>query len=420
MPSSSLLPPPAPRPSHPEPGLIAPSSPPRRLVVVRKTLFDREHERHERLQLVRAAKRARQNRRLASIAGGVALLAVALLIVRHLAFAPVWPGGRAIPMNLSLTQAPVSLGHDWFFPATNGTLWRVRNGQTRALWTGAFPASPLVIPLNGDLLLAGGDGALVRLDARGRKKWSGSDGTGINTRPVVVGNSIVGADDAGRLWARDANNGRVLWRLAPGASVGDGLAATPWGVVVPLLSSGTAGGGLRCVAVQTGKTLWTFPPKLGARAAGTATPRFDSKTNRVYWCNDSGAVVALDARTGSKIWKSFTPARGGGSANSVLLRASPVLVGHSLIVGGGDGGLRAFDARSGRALWTRWLGQPLDSSLQKARLNGRRVVLAGSAPAIIVDAANGAEVQRLGEGVVTWNRGFAGADTQGVWRFWRS
>lgn len=322
-------------------------------------------------------------------------------------------------MGLNVAQPPLCVGSDWFFPATNGTLWRVRSGHTRAVWTGAFPSSPFLVPLGRDLLIAGGDGALVRLGVSGRKKWSGSSGTGSATRPVVIGGRIVGADDAGRLWARDPKNGRIEWRLSAGASVGDGLAATPWGVVAPLLSGGTGRGGLRCVSAQTGKTLWTFPANLNARAAGTATPRFDVPSGRVFWCNDTGAVVALDARTGRKIWKSFAPSRGGGSANSVLLRAAPVLAGGALVVGGGDGGLRAFDSRDGHLLWTTWLGQSLASPLQKARLNGRVVVLAGQSPAVAVDAQSGALVQRLGEGTVAWNGDFAAADAKGVWHFWR-
>ncbi len=423
MPSPVRPPLPAPPAPHsfPDSPLTGPSpaSPVRRLVVARKSLHDREHERHERLTLARAAKRARQKRQIRAVAGAACAVCAFALGVRTLFFGPVWPRGRALSMGLSVAQPPVSVGSDWFFPATNGTLWRVRDGQTKAVWTGAFPSSPLVVPLGRDLLIAGGDGALVRLGAGGQKRWSGSSGTGSTTRPVFTQNRIVGADDSGRLWARNPQNGSIEWRIAAGASVGDGLAATPWGIVAPLLSGGTGRGGLRCVSAQTGKTLWTFPANLNARAAGTATPRFDVPSGRVFWCNDTGAVVALDARTGRKIWKSFAASRGGGSANSVLLRAAPVLAGGALIVGGGDGGLRAFDARDGHLLWTRWLGQPLATPLQKARLDGHVVVVAGQSPAVVVDAHDGSLVQRLGEGTVAWNGEFAAADANGVWRFWR-
>ncbi len=394
-------------------------APVRRLVVVRKSLHEREHERHERLVLARRAKRSRQKRQVAGILSACAGLLACALVVRFAFFRSMWPAGRALSMGLSTTQAPLAIGQNWYFPANNGTLWRVNGQQARPIWTGAFPSSPWLVAMGKDVLVAGGDGALARLRADGRKRWSGSLGTGIATRPVVVGERIVGADDAGHLWARNAKNGQVEWRVTSGASVGDGLAATPWGVVAPLLSGGTGRGGLRCVSPQTGETLWTFPASLRARAAGTATPRFDAKSGRLYWCNDSGTIVALDARTGRKLWKAFASPRGGGSANSVLLRASPVLASGALVVGGSDGGLRAFDASDGHLLWTRWLGQALASPLQKARLNGRVVVIAGNAPAVVVDAQDGAVVQRLGEGVVAWNGEFAASDAKGVWRFWR-
>ncbi len=413
-PRSPLSAPPAPRSTE----STAPA-PVRRLVVVRKSLHDREHERHERLVLARRAKRSRQKRQIAGVvSAGVGLLAC-VLVARFAFFRPMWPQGRALSMGLNTTQAPLASGQNWFFPANNGTLWRVSGKQTRPIWTGAFPSSPWLVAMGNDVLVAGGDGALARLSTDGRKRWSGSLGTGIATRPIVTGERIIGADDAGHLWARNARNGQVEWRVGAGASVGDGLAATPWGVVAPLLSGGTGRGGLRCVSPQTGRTLWTFPANLHARAAGTATPRFDAKSGRVYWCNDSGTVVALEARTGRKLWKAFAAPRGGGSANSVLLRASPVLASGALVVGGSDGGLRAFDAGDGHLLWTRWLGQPLASPLQKARLNGRVVVVAGNAPAVVVDAQNGGIVQSLGEGIVAWNGEFAASDANGVWRFWR-
>ena len=102
-----------------------------------------------------------------------------------------------------------------------------------------------------------------------------------------------------------------------------------------------------------------------------------------------------------------------------MLRASPVLAGGVLVVGGNDGGLRAFDARDGHALWTRWLDQPLASPLGKARFNGRVVVVAGTKPLSFVDARSGQTLRQLGAGVASWNgREFAAADETGTWRFW--
>ena len=338
----------------------------------------------------------------------------------------VWLGGPSIAAGVSCQSAPVAVGSSWFFASEEGTVWRAatKTSPPQKVWGGSFPASPQIVGVANGLFVAGGDGTLTSLDTQGKTLWSVKHSGALFPRPAMLQSAgksfLVGGDDAGKVWERDASNGKILWSHDAGAPIGEGVTATPWGVVVPLLGRTTSRGGLRCFAAEGGELKWSFPTSPNERAPGTATPRFDAATGRIFWCNDLGAVFALDARTGNKIWKSYVAPR-TGDRSVVGLRASPVLVNGVLVVGGNDGGLRAFDARDGHALWTRWLGQSLSTPLSKARWDDHVVVVAGAKPAVMVDAQNGAIVRQLGAGTVGWNgREFAASDEMGTWHFWQS
>ncbi len=409
--------------SPPKPASSNSSNRPRRLVKPLRSTRDLEQERARRIAWKRGRKRLRHAQML-GLAIGVPVAAVLLgLGVRWATSGPNWPRGTQISSSVLAERAPIFAGGSWFLGSRDGSVWRAKSGESKAqkVWSNVFPAAPQIVALPDGAVVAGHDGALARLDTKGRALWSFQHPGALSIRPVVTRiGTVVGGDDAGRIWARDARNGKALWSHNTGAPVGEGLSATPWGVIVPLLGSARSRGGLGCFSVQDGKEKWRFPANPSDRAAGTATPRFDAATSRVFWCNDEGAVFALDARTGRKIWKTFASPR-KGNHDTVLLRASPVLVGKTLFVGGGDGGLRAFDAQTGRSLWTRWLGEPLSSPLGKARFEGRVVVVAGVAPVVLVDAESGEVTARLGEGTLSWNgREFAGADESGTWHFWKS
>lgn len=413
--------------SSPEPASSSTVTRPHRLVKPLGRARDFEIERGRRAASVRGRKRRRHARTLA-LALGLPLGVLALWMGARLTATSLasWPSGEEVASGVRIARAPVFAGTNWFFASSEGCVWRTsRTGNApQKVWAGAFPGAPQVVAMTDGVVVAGGDGTLVHLDAGGKTNWTASLGISLSSRPALVPNNgrplLVGADDGGHLWARDAQTGAALWRQNAGAPVGEGVSVTPWGIVAPLLGSATARGGLRCFSASSGQPVWKFPQSARDRASGTATPRFDSRTNRLFWCNDEGAVFALDARTGRKIWKTLVAPR-AGARSAVVLRASPVLVGDVLLVGGNDGGLRAFDARDGHALWTRWLGQPLSSPLGKARFNDRVVVVAGEKPVVLVDAERGQVAKTLGSGGVAWNgREFGAGDEAGVWHFWNS
>lgn len=402
----------------------APVARPRRLVKPLPRVKNLEAERARRAASTRARTR-RQQSRLLTLAACSPFAALALWFgVRAIVNQSPWPSGTSWAMGVTCGQSPVALGRNWFFASNAGSVWRVGEGQSEPskIWTGAFPASPRLTGSPHAVFVTGRDGTLLRLNNNGQKQWRVKNPAAISSRPAFFqnaeGSTLIGGDDMGHLWARDAQSGKSLWRRAIGAPVGDGATATPWGVVLPLLGSATTRGGLRCFSPSDGKEQWRFPSDPRIRAAGTALVRYDAPSQRLFWCNDEGGVFALDARTGRKIWKTYVAPR-SGSKNSVVLRSSPVLANGVLVVGGSDGGLRAFDARTGRPLWTSWLGQSLAAPLGKVRVDNRALVVAGTSPVVLVDTDKGDIVRSWGSGQVAWNEGqFAASDEGGVWHRW--
>jgi outer membrane protein assembly factor BamB len=137
----------------------------------------------------------------------------------------------------------------------------------------------------------------------GGLQWRFHAGGAIHGSPVVAGGTVyVGSSDT-KLYALDARNGTVRWERPLGATVDS----------TPAVSNGTV-----YVQTHSGRVL-------ALRAADGAT----------VWSRDGGPLAALP-------W---------GHESGDLYSSSPTLVGSTLLIGGGDGMLRALDAANGRERW---------------------------------------------------------------------
>ena len=238
-------------------------------------------------------------------------------------------------------------------------------------------------------------------------------------RPIV----IVG-NDSGEIVALEAGSGKLLWRQAARAPVGDGLAvgseaAGTARVFVPLLGGAGARGGLLCLDARSGHILWGRGRDLiAAHLAAPVVGAIEKNGHeRVFCGGDDGSVLCLDARSGRILWKVFAqrlPEKAGttnasrdSAANSetssaaagdtplggaaaggeaILLRGEPLLKtyrwGTQLVLGGNDGAVRCLDARDGRLLWTFDAGAAVRCRPRSLRLGvaGQTVTGSLSAP----------------------------------------
>jgi outer membrane protein assembly factor BamB len=219
-------------------------------------------------------------------------------------------------------------------------------------------------------------------------KWVFPAGGHVTTSPAVVkgvvyvGISSVQVGTVG-FYAIDAATGEVLWRRRiPGALDATGGPSVWKGIVYFSALDHT----LRAYRAPTGKLLWEFNPADGTAVVSDGT---------LYAFDNSGAVYALDPRTGEEIWRAFTGApiyavsaavAGGlvyiGSANDHKVHAfdaatgeevwstatggqissSPAVADGVLYIGSQDHNLYAMDALTGDIVWTATTGSNVDSS----------------------------------------------------------
>jgi len=261
-------------------------------------------------------------------------------------------------------------------------LWTYDAGSP--IWAGVAVA--------GDLVIAGADdGTLHAVDPRsGERRWVFRAGGPIRTRVAAAGAAVVFQSDDGVLHAVEAATGEPLWQVRVAASP---AVRKPFSdptsrydrfgsdvtVAGDRLFVGTHEGRLLCLRAGDGGEIWSFTAGDAILAAPTLAGE------RVVFGSFDGAVYALDAGTGRPLWKHdtgkpvvSTPAVAGrtaivgsrsydllalgASAGDVVwqryiwfswVESSPVVRDGVVYVGSSDAAaLFAFDARTGRTVWT--------------------------------------------------------------------
>ena len=139
---------------------------------------------------------------------------------------------------------------------------------------------------------------------------------------------------------------------------------------------------VECLDVRTGRTLWQFAyptdyrDDFGFDAGPRATPSVWK--GKVYTFGAQGVLHCLDLESGRKVWSLKTHEKFGVRKGFFGAACSPLVEDGRLFlnVGGrGQTGLVAFDARTGKVLWTATDDEASYSSPAMASLGGRRQVL---------------------------------------------
>ena len=189
--------------------------------------------------------------------------------------------------------------------------------------------------------------------ATGRIRWqldhlndvnnmSGSTGPAISEKLVVFGFG------AGDLQAAFRGGGLTLWNatLAGGRS-GRAVATIDDIATSPVISGSTVfaantSGRIAAMRLDSGARLWTAP--FGARS-----PLWPAGGS-LFFVNDLGQLMRLDATDGSKVWSVDLPgfvSLAQRKRKDVVTHHGPVLAGGRLLLASGDGLLRQFDPETG-------------------------------------------------------------------------
>jgi eukaryotic-like serine/threonine-protein kinase len=154
--------------------------------------------------------------------------------------------------------------------------------------------------------------------------------------PILLGNAGVYArDDGGVIVCVDSRSGAERWRLSSKSSGADGSALALSGDGTMLFTADTMDEGrpaLTAVGALDGQVRWRFATGDSAsRAELFSPPAVYGDT--VYAATFSGAVYALDSRTGTQTWRGSLGAQGA---------STPVKVGGTLLVSAYDNRLHAL------------------------------------------------------------------------------
>lgn len=285
------------------------------------------------------------------------------------------------------------------------------------------------------------------------------------SQPVVVGGRVLVGSAAGQVYALDAATGCTYWRFQADSGVRTAITVGPGKIAY----FGDLRAQAYAVDAVTGKLLWKKLLDAHPVARITGSPKlyegrlYVPVSSREEWaaaspgytcCTFRGNIVALDAKTGKEIWRTYTVSEPAHlmetsnlgvqlwGPNGAAVWSSPTIdpKHKALYVGTGDGytkpstsmtdAILALDLATGKILWSRqitpqddWntscfepgnINCPKDagpdhdfgaSPILRTLPDGRNVILAGQKSGVIyaLDAEKKGEIiwqMRLGKGGV--------------------
>jgi outer membrane protein assembly factor BamB len=161
----------------------------------------------------------------------------------------------------------------------------------------------------GRLVVATGYGTVIALDpATGKEQWRNRIGIPVRAAPTVSGGRVFVVSYDNQLHTLAASDGRQLWTHAGitenAGMIGSAGPAVSGDIVVVPYSSGE----LFALRADTGRVIWSDALVREARSTPLAflngingRPVIDR--DRVLAISRSGRMVALDLRTGDRIWE---------------------------------------------------------------------------------------------------------------------
>ncbi len=163
--------------------------------------------------------------------------------------------------------------------------------------------------------------------------WQAPTGNSIGSVPTVANGVVYVSSSDGKMYAFDANTGRVLWTTPTGSYY---LGSAPT-VANGKVYIGSFDHMLYAFDARTGATLWSAPT--GGRIGSSPT----LVNGVIYIGSDDGKLYAFNASKGANFW--IVPTGGA-------IRSSPAVFNGVVYVGSDDHVLYAIKAATGATLWT--------------------------------------------------------------------
>ncbi len=223
---------------------------------------------------------------------------------------------------------------------------------------------------DGRLYVTTGFAEILCLNAKnGKVKWRKFVGVPMRAAPVLNGGRVFVLTVENQIHALATSDGRDLWEHNAVSEItsllGSATPAVDAGVVVAAFSSGE----LQALRVDSGSQLWSESLSAIRRTDAVsnlmdicASPVIDN--GKVYAVGHSGLTVAIDLRTGLRLWE-----REIGGVRQ------PWIAGKYLFVATNTSEVIAIEAKTGRFLWITELQQWEDEDDRSGRITWTRPIL---------------------------------------------
>ncbi len=250
----------------------------------------------------------------------------------------------------------------------------------------------------GAVVATTGFGEVLRLDAgTGEIQWRQTLEGAVRAAPTIADDRVVAVSRGDIAYGLDLETGRIEWRVQGtglGAGIVGGASAAVRG---PVTIIGFQSGEISAVLTRNGLTVWNAAVTGGRRELVrssikdiTGTPVIDFDI--VYAANQAGRLVALDRRSGERIWTH----RNGALSPAIPAGGSVFLVSDAPQV------LRLV-ADTGEVVWTQDLPQYERPRRRRGVIThygpilagGRLYVVSSDRQMRVYDPATGAEVDQI-------------------------
>ena len=294
-----------------------------------------------------------------------------------------------------LASAPVVADHRLFVIDVAAVVHAFNADTGAALWTAALSDDKRnaharfgggVSYDDGRVFATDGLGDVVSLNAAdGKELWRGKPGGPLRGAPSIANGNVYVLSQDNQIFALGEGDGKVEWSQAATLE-SQGV----FGVAAPAASAGSvvagfSSGELNAYRYENGRSLWqdalsrtSITTSVSSLADIDADPVIDN--DRVYAVGQGGRMVALELRTGQRVWE-----------QNVAGISTPWIAGEWLFVVSDDARLLCLARSNGKA---RWIAQlPRWTNVKKSKgdqvtwhgpvLAGGKLVLTSSQGAVV-------------------------------------
>ena len=288
--------------------------------------------------------------------------------------------GKGSTRKAAVTATPVTDGTNIYVLDAVQTVRAMRLSDGATVWTEKLKglskrdksAVGGGIAVSGDsVIVASGYGYVTALDtATGAEKWKRALGAPMTGSPTVADGRVFVSSNNNEIFALDLATGQTQWSDQAISETARVLGSSSVAAVEEFVIAPFSSGEIIAYLAANGRRLWTD----AIQQAGGFTPISEINdigsrpvlgAGMVFASNQSGATVAIDGRTGTRLW-----------GKPIGSTRAPALAGRYLFIVGLNGELACLNAENGDAFWVTDLPQFKNEEKKKNRISYTSPIIA--------------------------------------------